>query len=61
MTRDHHKECPACLVKDRELSALLVERDEARAHAVRWEHEAHQLRKEVQRLRMECSTERITR
>jgi hypothetical protein len=33
----------------------------ARQHAVNYEHEVHALRKEIQRLRMECDTERITR
>lgn len=53
--------CTECLKKDVEINALAKERDAAREHAVRWEHEAHTLRKEVQRLRMECNTDRITR
>lgn len=31
----------------------------ARASAARWEHESHSLRKEIQRLRMNCDTERL--
>lgn len=33
----------------------------ARASAARWEHEVHSLRKEIQRMRMERDTEKITR
>ena len=61
MVRQYHEFCAACLHKDVEIQALTKERDDAREHAVRWEHEAHNLRREVQRLRMECSTERIDR
>ena len=48
-------------MKDNEIASLRVELMEARQHAVRWETEAHTLRREIQRLRMECDTERITR
>jgi hypothetical protein len=61
MVRRYHELCPKCLEKDVEIHALTKERDDAREHAVRWEHEAHNLRREVQRLRMECTTERIQR
>lgn len=33
----------------------------ARQHAMRWEHEAKDLRRQVVALRMECDTDRITR
>jgi hypothetical protein len=33
----------------------------ARASAMRWEHEVHSLRKEIQRMRMEMDTERISK
>jgi hypothetical protein len=44
---------------DRRIADLELRLAEARVHTVRWEHEAKSLRKEVQRLRMECDTERI--
>lgn len=40
-----------------DLELLLAQ---ARAHAAAWEHTAKSQRKEIQRLRMECDTERIT-
>ena len=46
---------------DRRIADLELLLAEARVHAVRWEHEAKSLRKEVQRLRMDCDTERIAK
>lgn len=43
------------------LSMTRVELEQAREHAVHWEHEAKTQRKEVQALRMSCDTERITK
>ncbi len=39
-----------------DLELLLAQ---ARAHAAAWEHTAKAQRKEIQRLRMECDTDRI--
>ena len=39
-----------------DLELLLAQ---ARQHAMAWEHTAKEQRKEIQRLRMECDTERI--
>lgn len=49
-------------VRDLELilSMTRVELEQAREHARHWEEEAKDLRKQIQRLRMECDTERIT-
>ena len=44
--------CTECVTKDARIAALEVERDTARQHAVRWEHEAHYLRREIQAIRM---------
>ncbi len=41
-----------------DLELLLAQ---ARAHAAAWEHTAKAQRKEIQRLRMECDTERISK
>jgi hypothetical protein len=41
-----------------DLELLLAQ---ARAHAMTWEMTAKDLRKQVQRLRMDCDTERITK
>jgi hypothetical protein len=61
MVRKYHDICSGCLTRDLEIQTLTRERNEARQHAVRWETEAHALRKELQALRMNCDTERITR
>ena len=45
---------------ERRIADLEVLLATARAHAVAWEHEAKDLRKQVQRMRMECDTDRIT-
>jgi hypothetical protein len=44
-----------------ECSHLRMELELAREHARRWESEAKSLRKEIQRLRMDCDTERIAK
>lgn len=41
-----------------DLELLLAQ---ARQHAMAWEHACKDLRKEIQRLRMECDTERIVK
>lgn len=41
-----------------DLELLLAQ---ARAHAVAWEMTAKDLRRQVQRLRMDCDTERLTK
>ena len=46
---------------DRRIADLELLLAETRVHAVRWEQEAKSLRKEIQRLRMDCDTERIAR
>ena len=44
---------------ERRVSDLELLLAQARAHAAAWEHTAKSQRKEIQRLRMECDTERI--
>lgn len=61
MPRRYHEICSGCLKRDLRIQELEVERTEARQHAVRWETEAHALRRELQALRMNCDTERISR
>lgn len=43
----------------RELDATKAQLAAARAGEMKWEHEAKALRREIQRLRMECDTERL--
>lgn len=47
--------------RDRNLADLAHQLDAARLSAIRWEHEAKSLRREVQRLRMDHDTSRIER
>jgi len=44
---------------ERRVSDLELLLAQARQHAMAWEHTAKDQRKEIQRLRMECDTERI--
>jgi hypothetical protein len=44
---------------ERRVSDLELLLSQARMHAVAWEDTAKDLRKQIQRLRMECDTERI--
>ena len=46
---------------ERRVSDLELLLAHARHHAMTWEHTAKDLRKQVQRMRMECDTERIHR
>jgi hypothetical protein len=61
MPSRYPKDCPDCLDKELEIAALVTERDAARHNAVRWETECHNLRRELQALRMSKDTERIYR
>lgn len=53
--------CTGCISKEMEILHLKSELAHAREHARNWEHIAKDTRAEIQRLRMECDTERITR
>jgi hypothetical protein len=46
---------------ERRVSDLELLLAQARSHAMTWEVTAKDLRKQVQRLRMDCDTERITK
>jgi hypothetical protein len=46
---------------ERRVTDLELLLSQARAHAAAWEHTAKAQRKEIQRLRMECDTERISK
>lgn len=46
---------------ERRISDLEIQLALARQHAIHWEHEAKQMRRQVVALRMECDTDRITR
>jgi hypothetical protein len=48
-------------ILERRVHDLEVNLALARQHACHWEHEAKAARAQVQRLRMECDTERIER
>lgn len=54
-------ECPDCQEMEMRLRSLETELSAARTNAMRWEHEAHDLRREIQRLRMSVDTERLSR
>ena len=43
----------------RDNEALRIQLKAARDGEVRWEHEAKAARKQIQRMRMECDTERL--
>jgi len=55
--------CPDCADKDLEIQSLSAELAAARANALRYEHECHALRREIQALRQDrgSHTERLTR